>query len=56
MSGSPHSLNQLGNVVPERSPVGQREVLDVGGAGIGRADEEEHAGAVATARGEERLD
>ena len=43
-------------MVPERPPVREREVLDIGGACIRRADEEEHAGAVTPARREEGLD
>ena len=42
--------------MPERPAVGEREVLDVGGAGVRRSDEEEHPRPVAPARGEERLD
>ena len=48
--------HELRDVVPERSPVREREILDVGGAGVRGADEEEDARAVPAAGGEERLD
>jgi len=43
------------DLVPERPPVGEDEVLDVA-AGVRGLDETEEAGAVAAAGGEERLD
>ena len=48
--------HELGDVVPQRAPVRKREILDVGRARVRRANEEEHAGAVATTGGEEGLD
>ena len=48
--------DEPGDVLPERPAVGGGDVLDVGGAGVRRADETEDARAVAAAGAEERLD
>src|SRR3990170_4352097 len=48
--------DEPGDVLPERPAVGEGDVLDVGGAGVRRADETEDARAVTAAGAEERLD
>ncbi len=56
MPGRPSSIDDAGQSLPDRASAGELQILHVGGAGVGRSHEREHARAPRAGGADKRLE